>query len=178
KTATKAGAGTGGGHTPAIPARRMPSGSSRPRAPRGLVSRSWRTVASTRASVRRGPRLATAASNRRVTGSPSHEAPVRVTRPGAGGGEVGHHRGVTPRVVVEVGSEQRRGGVAVRMGGEAPVEVEGGAGRVDGGVVELVAPQLGAGRSEGRGDGAAGGAVAEVEAVAHGGGGGDDARHA
>src|SRR5207247_1588490 len=40
-TATAAGAGTGGGDTPAIPASWIPTVSSRPSEPRGLVNRSW-----------------------------------------------------------------------------------------------------------------------------------------
>src|SRR5215208_3270387 len=60
QTRTAGFSGTGGGHSPAIPASRTPSSSNRPRLPGGLVSPRCRSrVSLTRAPIHdlRGPRL-------------------------------------------------------------------------------------------------------------------------
>ena len=171
KTATAAGVGRGGGQTPAMPARRTPSGSEPAEGAPGLGQ-----AVVEDGGVDQGLGVEGADVGHRGVEQAGH-ARHPLTEAAQAATKLADDRRVAARVVVEVGRHEGRGGVAVGVVGEAAAEVEGVARRVDGGVVELVAPQLGAGRSEGGGDGGAGRPVAEVEAVAHGGGGGDHARH-
>ena len=67
-TTTAAGAGTGGGQTPAMPASCTLRSSSRPSDPRGLVSRSCRARASAIAAASSGATAAAANSKGVVTG--------------------------------------------------------------------------------------------------------------
>ena len=67
-TATAAGSGSGGGHSPAIPASRTDRSSRNPSEPGGLVSWAWRSRAAPAAAAS-GGRMAPTVSASRLAGS-------------------------------------------------------------------------------------------------------------